>query len=72
MQRTGVIRSGGAAVAVRGAAGVESENDPRLADGSPVLVGAELEAGGQVWRAVRGLGGIVGWVPSAMVAVDGG
>ena len=70
--RTGVIRSGGQSVLVRQAAGVESENDPHLPDGSPVLVGAEQRVGGDPWRPVRGLGGIVGWVPSAMVAVDGG
>jgi len=70
--RTGVIRSGGAPVPVRKAAGIESPNDPQLADGSPVLVsyGAELQIGGEGWRAVRGLNGIVGWVPSAMVSID--
>lgn len=71
--RTGVIRSGGAAVAVRRAPGFESPNDPQLADGSPVLVStaADLQAGDQQWRAVRGLGGVAGWVPSSAVAVDG-
>jgi hypothetical protein len=71
--RTGVIRSGGAPVAVRKAAGIEGPNDPQLADGSPVLVsyGSDLQVNGEGWRAVRGLNGIVGWVPSSVVAVDG-
>ena len=71
--RTGVIRSGGAPVYVRRAAGVESSDDPLIADGSPVLVsvGPGLQVGDQQWRAVRGLNGIVGWVPGAQVAVDG-
>jgi hypothetical protein len=70
--RTGVIRSGGAPVTVRRAAGIDSPNDQKLADGSPVLVsyGPELHIGGEAWRAVRGLNGVAGWVPSAMVAVD--
>ena len=72
MQRTGVIRSGGTPVAVRTAAAVESDTDPRLSDGAPVLTGQEVQVNGEGWRAVRGLGGVVGWVPSAMVAVDGG
>jgi SH3-like domain-containing protein len=71
--RTGVIRGGGAPVFVRRAAGVESADDPQLADGAPVLVsaGGNLQIGGQPWRAVRGLSGIVGWVPGAQVSVDG-
>jgi len=71
--RTGVIRAGGAPVFVRRAAGVESADDPQIADGAPVLVsaGGSLQIGGQPWRAVRGLSGIVGWVPSAQVLVDG-
>jgi len=71
--RTGVIRAGGAPVFVRRAAGVEGADDPQIADGAPVLVsaGGSLQIGGQPWRAVRGLSGIVGWVPSAQVAVDG-
>lgn len=71
--RTGVIRSPGAPVTVRRAAGVDSPNDPTLADGAPVLVsyGSDLNIGGQGWRAVRGLNGIVGWVPSAYVRIDG-
>lgn len=71
--RTGVIRSGGTPVPVRKAAGIEAANDPQLADGSPVLVsaGADLNVGGQPWRAVRGLNGIVGWVPSSFVSIDG-
>ena len=71
--RTGVIRSGGVAVAVRRAAGIDSPDDPQLADGSPVLVsvGAELQINGEAWRAVRGLSGVAGWVPSRFVAVDG-
>jgi hypothetical protein len=70
--RTGVIRSGGAPVSVRRAAGIDSPDDPKLADGSPVLVsyGSELQIGGVAWRAVRGLNGVGGWVPSAMVAID--
>jgi hypothetical protein len=70
--RTGVIRSGGAPVSVRRAAGIDSPDDPKLADGSPVLVsyGSELHVGDEVWRAVRGLNGVAGWVPSAMVAID--
>jgi SH3-like domain-containing protein len=44
-----------------------------LAEGSPVLVSAgnALQIGGTAWRAVRGLNGIVGWVPSSQVVVDG-
>lgn len=74
MLKTGVIRSGGTPVPVRKAAGIESPDDPVLADGSPVLVSAnaELQVEGQGWRAVRGLGGIAGWVPSALLSVDGG
>jgi SH3-like domain-containing protein len=71
--RTGVIRGGGTPVFVRRAAGVESADDPLIADGGPVLVsaGGSLQVGGQPWRAVRGLSGIVGWVPSTQVSVDG-
>jgi SH3-like domain-containing protein len=71
--RTGVIRAGGTPVFVRRAAGVESADDPQIADGAPVLVsaGGSLQISGQPWRAVRGLSGIVGWVPSAQVLVDG-
>jgi SH3-like domain-containing protein len=71
--RTGIIRSGGRPVSVRRAAGVEGPGDPVLADGSPVLVsaGSDLEVGGQAWRAIRGLNGVVGWVPSAQLNVDG-
>ena len=71
--RTGVIRSGGQPVYVRRLAGVESPDDTMIADGSPVLVsaGGGLQAGDQGWRAVRGLNGVTGWVPSAQVAVDG-
>jgi hypothetical protein len=54
------------------AAGIDSPDDPKLADGSPVPVsyGSELHVGGETWRAVRGLNEVAGWVPSAMVAVD--
>jgi SH3-like domain-containing protein len=71
--RTGVIRAGGQAVFVRRVAGVESPDDPMIADGSPVLVsaGGALQVGDQAWRAVRGLNGIAGWVPSTQVVVDG-
>ena len=71
--RTGVIRSGGQPVYVRQLAGVESPDDALIADGSPVLVsaGGGLEVGDQPWRAVRGLNGVAGWVPSAQVVVDG-
>jgi|SRR5579859_3576975 len=71
--RTGVIHAGGAPVFVRRAAGIESADDPQIADGAPVLVsaGGTLEIDGQVWRAVRGLSGLVGWVPSTQVLVDG-
>jgi SH3-like domain-containing protein len=71
--RTGVIRAGGGPVYVRRAAGVESPDDPQIADGAPVLVsaGGSLQIGGQPWRAVRGLSGIVGWVPGGQVVVDG-
>jgi SH3-like domain-containing protein len=71
--RTGVIRGGGTPVFVRRAAGVESADDPQIPDGAPVLVsaGGSLQIGGQPWRAVRGLSGIVGWVPSTQVSVDG-
>jgi SH3-like domain-containing protein len=71
--RTGVIRSGGAAVPVRRAPAVESLDDPRIADGSPVLVStsASVQVGDQQWREIRGLSGIAGWVPNAQVAVDG-
>src|SRR2546423_250054 len=65
MLRTGVIHSGGVPVPVRRAAGIDSADDPVLADGSPVLVsaGSELTIGGERWRAVRGLGGVAGWGP---------
>jgi SH3-like domain-containing protein len=58
---------------VRRAAGVESADDPQLDDGAPVLVsaGGGLQIGGHAWRAVRGLSGVVGWVPGAQVVVDG-
>ena len=71
--RTGVIRSAGAPVPVRRAPGVDGLDDPRIADGSPVLVSTStgLQVGEQQWRAIRGLSGIAGWVPSAQVAVDG-
>ncbi len=71
--RTGVIRAGGAPVFVRRAAGIESADDPQIADGAPVLVsaGSSLQIAGQPWRAVRGLSGIVGWVPGSQVMVDG-
>ena len=71
--RTGVIRSGGTQVAVRRVAGVESSDDPLIADGAPVLVstGAGLQVSGTQWRAIRGLNGVAGWVPGAQVAVDG-
>jgi SH3-like domain-containing protein len=71
--RTGVIRGNGAPVHVRRAAGVQSADDPVLADGSPVLVsaGSALQLGVEAWRAVRGLNGVAGWVPSGQVAVDG-
>jgi hypothetical protein len=71
--RTGVIRSGDQAVFVRRIAGVESWDDPMIADGSPVLVstGGGLQVGEQTWRAVRGLNGVAGWVPSGQVVVDG-
>jgi SH3-like domain-containing protein len=71
--RTGVVRGNGTPVFVRKVAGIESTDDPVLADGSPVLVsvGSGLQVAGQPWRAIRGLNGVVGWVPSAQVAVDG-
>src|SRR5579864_8875860 len=70
---TGVIHSAGAPVTVRRVAGVDSPGDAVIADGSPVLVsiGPPLQVGADQWRAVRGLNGVVGWVPSAQVAVDG-
>jgi SH3-like domain-containing protein len=70
---TAVIRSGGQPVIVRRVAGVDSSDDPQLADGSPVLIsaGPPLQQGGQQWQAVRALNGIVGWVPSAQLAIDG-
>jgi len=70
---SGVIRSGGVPVWVRRAAGVDSRDDPQMPDGSPVLVaaGAPIQVGGQQWRGVRALNGIVGWVPSTQLAVDG-
>jgi len=70
---TGVIRSGGIPVYVRRVAGVDSRDDAQIADGSPVLVstGPPLQVGAQQWRAVRGLSGVVGWVPSAQLVVDG-
>jgi hypothetical protein len=71
--RTGVIRGGGQPVVVRRAPGAESADDPQLADGSPVLVsgGSDTQVGDQHWRGVRGLNGIVGWVPAYQVVVDG-
>jgi SH3-like domain-containing protein len=71
--RTGVIRSGGLPVFVRRVAGVESGDDALIADGSPVLVstGAGLQVGAEQWRAIRGLSGVVGWVPASQLAVDG-
>ena len=71
--RTGVLRGGGQAVVVRRAPGAESADDPLLPDGSPVLVsgGSDTQVGDQHWRGVRGLNGIVGWVPAYQVVVDG-
>jgi SH3-like domain-containing protein len=70
---TGVVRSSGVPVYVRRVAGVDSGDDPQIADGSPVLVaaGPPLQIGGQSWIAVRGLNGVVGWVPGSQLAVDG-
>lgn len=70
---SGVIRSGGVPVWVRHVAGVDSRDDPQIPDGSPVLVaaGAPMQVGGQQWRGVRALNGIVGWVPNSQLAVDG-
>lgn len=70
---TGVIRSGGAPVTVRRVAGVDSPGDAEITDGAPVLVGSgpPLQVGSDQWRAIRGLNGVVGWVPSAQIAVDG-
>ena len=36
-----------------------------------VSVGGVIQVAGQPWRAVRGLNGVVGWVPGAQVVVDG-
>jgi len=60
-------------VTVHRAAGIDSPGDASLPDGSPVLIsyGSDLQIGGQGWRAVRGLNGVVGWVPSAQVHIDG-
>ncbi len=71
--RTGVIRSGGQPVYVRRLPAVESPDDAPIAEGSPVLVsaGGGLQVADQPWRAVRGLNGVAGWVPSAQVVVDG-
>jgi Bacterial SH3 domain len=71
--RTGVIRSSGQPVYVRRLAGIESPDDTVIADGSPVLVsaGGGLQVADQTWRAVRGLNGVAGWVPSAQLVVDG-
>jgi hypothetical protein len=70
---TGVVRSGGMPVYVRRVAGVDSRDDPRIADGSAVLISSSppLVVGAQAWRAIRGLNGVVGWVPSGQLAVDG-
>ena len=70
---SGVIRSGGVPVSVRRVAGEDSRDDPQLPDGSPVLVAtdAPMQVGGQQWRGVRAINGIVGWVPSTQLAVDG-
>lgn len=70
---TGVISSGGEPVVVHRAPGVDNGDDPQLADGSPVLVsvGPPLQVGTDQWRAIRGLNGVVGWVPSGQLAVDG-
>ena len=70
---TGVIHSGGAPVTVRRVAGSDSPGDVPIADGSPVLVssGPPLQVGSDQWRAIRGLNGVVGWVPAAQIAVDG-
>jgi SH3-like domain-containing protein len=71
--RSGVIRSGGQPVYVRRLAGIQSPDDGLIADGSPVLVssGGGLQIGDEPWRAVRGLNGVAGWVPSRQVVVDG-
>jgi hypothetical protein len=65
--RTGVIRAGGAPVHVHGTAGVESADDRQIADGAPGLVsaGGSVQIGGLPRLAVRGLIGVVGWVPRA-------
>jgi SH3-like domain-containing protein len=60
-------------VYVRRVAGIDSRDDPQIADGSPVLVGMgpPMVVGARAWRAVRGLNGVVGWVPSSQLVVDG-
>jgi|SRR5690349_24072229 len=72
-QSAAVIHSNGAPVYVRRVAGIDSRDDPVIPDGSPVLVssGPPLQVGAQQWRAIRGLNGVVGWVPSSQLAVDG-
>jgi SH3-like domain-containing protein len=70
---TGVIHSNGVPVYVRRVPGVDSGADPQIADGSPVLIsaGQPLTVGNQQWRAVKGLNGVVGWIPTSQLAVDG-
>jgi len=70
---SGVIRSGGVPVYVRRVAGIDSRDDPQIPDGSPVLVaaGPPTLVAGQQWRGIRALNGIVGWVPSTQLAIDG-
>lgn len=70
---SGVIHTtDGAPIRVRQAVNVASPSDPTLNNGAPVLisVGATIQVGGTTWQAVRGLGGILGWVPAQDVAVD--
>jgi SH3-like domain-containing protein len=70
---TGVIHSGGVPVVVRQVAGINGRDDPQLPDGSPVLVavGPPVPMAGEQWRAIRALNGIIGWVPTTQLAVDG-
>lgn len=68
----GMIRGNGSPVAVRRSPGSESPSDPTLPDGSPILVSpSPIVVDAVPWLAIRGLGGVTGWVPRTSVAIDG-
>lgn len=70
--QTGVVRTG-QGVQVRKAVNLTTPSDPVLPDGSAVLLSPNgvIRVGAETWRSVRGLNGIVGWIPESSVVLDG-